>query len=249
MVTAATWKQIALSMPEAEESAHFEVTDFRVRNKIFATLHPGGKQGTLRLTTETQQIILEAKPEAFAPAAGAWGRRGWTTVTIARVARAECRALISESFVGVAPKKLAAALTAASAPEPAAAGDAWSGANALTLAPGQLEKLRKICLALPDATEKEAWGDPTWRIRDKIFAMQKGNVDGGRPSLWVKGEDGAQEAMVAADPARFFRPPYVGHKGWIGIYLDGGRVPWKAIERFVADSYRLTAPKRGRPRR
>src|SRR5690606_27392243 len=60
------------------------------------------------------------------------------------------------------------------------------GMSPLTIAPDRLERLRAICLALPEATEKIAWGDPTWRVRDKIFAMQKGNYEGGRPSVWLK---------------------------------------------------------------
>ena len=69
-----------------------------------------------------------------------------------------------------------------------------------------------------------AWGDPAWRVRDKIFAMQKGNYAGGRPSVWLKGEDGQQAALVDTDPALFFVPPYVGNKGWIGIHLDSKRL-------------------------
>ena len=103
------------------------------------------------------------------------------------------------------------------------------------------DRLRAICLALPDATEKQAWGDPTWRVRDRIFAMLKRGD--GRSSVWLKAPEGAQEVLVGADPARFFRPPYVGHKGWVGIRLD--REPdWDEVARQVRRSYRLIAPKR-----
>ncbi len=64
--------------------------------------------------------------------------------------------------------------------------------NRLSIRSDRLERLRRICLARPAASEKEAWGDPTWRVRDRIFAMQKGNVEGGRPSLWLKAPAGAQ---------------------------------------------------------
>ena len=77
------------------------------------------------------------------------------------------------------------------------------------------EQLRAICLALPEATEKEAWGDPTFRVRDKIFAMEKRGD--GRVSVWLKAPAGFQEVIVATDPESCFVPPYVGHKGWIGI--------------------------------
>lgn len=116
--------------------------------------------------------------------------------------------------------------------------------NQLTIRSDRLERLRALCLALPGATEKVAWGDPTWRVRNKIFAMQKGNYEGGRPSVWMKAPDGAQAMLVEAAPERLFVPPYVGNKGWVGVYLDGGRVDWKELAGLVEASYRLIAPKR-----
>lgn len=116
--------------------------------------------------------------------------------------------------------------------------------NPLTISAEQLARLRALCLALPEATEKEAWGDPTWRVRDRIFAMQKGNFAGGRPSLWFKGADGAQRVLVDGAPERFFVPPYVGSKGWIGAYLDVKRVDWALLRDLVTESYRAIAPKR-----
>ena len=64
---------------------------------------------------------------------------------------------------------------------------------------------------LPEAEERETWGDPTWRVRDRIFAVEKRGD--GRISVWMKAPPGAQEVLVAADPVRFFVPPYVGHLG------------------------------------
>jgi len=102
-------------------------------------------------------------------------------------------------------------------------------------------RLRQICLALPEAVEKETWEIPTFRVRDKIFAMH--TSDGDRPSLWCKAPPGSQAILVGADGDRFFVPPYVGHKGWIGVRLDR-RVKWSEIAALVARSYRMTAPKR-----
>jgi predicted DNA-binding protein (MmcQ/YjbR family) len=112
-----------------------------------------------------------------------------------------------------------------------------------TVRPERLAAIRALCLSLPEATEKEAWGDPTWRVRDKIFAMQKGNHAEGRPSLWFKGAEGVQERLVRAHPARFFVPPYVGHAGWIGLYLDGDRLDEDEMASLVRESYRRIAPK------
>ena len=116
--------------------------------------------------------------------------------------------------------------------------------NPLTIRPDRLARLRRLCLALPEATEKEAWGDPTWRVRDKIFAMLKGNFEGGRPSVWFKAPEGVQPVLVGAEPELFFVPPYVGHKGWVGVYLDGPRIDWDDLGEHIEDSYRLIAPRR-----
>jgi predicted DNA-binding protein (MmcQ/YjbR family) len=104
-----------------------------------------------------------------------------------------------------------------------------------------IDRLRAICLSLPEAVEKEAWGDPTFRVRDRIFAMEKRGD--GRCSVWCKAPLGSQEVLVGADPARFFVPPYVGHKGWIGMRLDDG-ADWDEVAEVVKRSYRLIAPKR-----
>ena len=107
-----------------------------------------------------------------------------------------------------------------------------------------LERVRAICLALPEATEKVAWGEPTFRVNDKIFAQYEDNHHGsGRIELWCKAPDGLQAVLVAAEPERFFVPKYVGHKGWIGIRMEGA-VVWAHVAELLRDSYRMTAPKR-----
>jgi predicted DNA-binding protein (MmcQ/YjbR family) len=108
-----------------------------------------------------------------------------------------------------------------------------------------LDRLRSICLDCPEATEQETWGNPTFRVREKIFAMPRS--DDGRLSLWCKAPPGVQDILVGADPARFFVPPYVGHRGWIGVRLDGA-VDWDEVADLVGESYRMTAPKRLRAR-
>jgi predicted DNA-binding protein (MmcQ/YjbR family) len=105
-----------------------------------------------------------------------------------------------------------------------------------------LERLREICLALPEAEERETWELPTFRVRDKIYAMFVEDEDD-RPAFWAKAPPGNQTHLVEADPERFFVPPYVGHKGWIGMHLDR-RVTWREVAVVVERSYRMTAPKR-----
>lgn len=111
------------------------------------------------------------------------------------------------------------------------------------MAGGQLVGLRRVCLAFPEAEERETWEEATFRVRDKIFAMHIADDGDGRPALWCKAPPGSQTHLVEADPRRFFVPPYVGHKGWIGMWLDR-RVDWREVRMVVERSYRLTTPKR-----
>ncbi len=118
------------------------------------------------------------------------------------------------------------------------------GPHPSALGADRLRRLRDLCLAHPDTTEKVAWGDPTFRVRDRIFVMQKGNYTGGRPSIWLKVREGGQSLLVASKPELCFVPPYVGHKGWVGVYLDGRSVPWSFVAELIAESYALVAPRR-----
>ena len=101
-----------------------------------------------------------------------------------------------------------------------------------------IARLRRICLALPEAVEKQTWDIPTFRIRDKIFAMAHD-----RGTMWCKAPHGAQAILVGAAPERFFVPPYVGHKGWIGLRLNAD-TDWNEAQALIRRSYRMTAPKR-----
>jgi len=104
-----------------------------------------------------------------------------------------------------------------------------------------LNHLREICLVLPEAVEKETWGEATFRVRDKIFAMA-GVGDSG-VSMSCKAPPGVQEMLVGSDAKRFYRPAYVGHRGWVGVRLDAG-TDWDQVADLIEDSYRMTAPKR-----
>ncbi len=117
--------------------------------------------------------------------------------------------------------------------------------------PSPLDRARAICLALPGAHEVEAWNAPTFRVKNKIFAMYADPNDhhgGGRPALWLKAAPGNQEAMIAVEPERYFKPPYVGPSGWVGVWLDK-RPRWKEVAELVDDSWMLVAPKRLREAR
>jgi hypothetical protein len=107
-----------------------------------------------------------------------------------------------------------------------------------------LEEIRRICMALPEVTERLSHGSPTWFVRGKkTFVMFLDDHHGdGRLAIWCAAPAGAQEQLVEQEPARFFRPPYVGHRGWLGVQLDV-EPDWDEMAEICADAYRQVAPK------
>jgi predicted DNA-binding protein (MmcQ/YjbR family) len=108
-----------------------------------------------------------------------------------------------------------------------------------------IERVRRICLALPEASEKVSHGEPTWFAgAGKVFAMIDDHHHGSpHLSVWLPAPAGAQEALVRSDPDRYFRPPYVGGRGWIGVVLDG-KPDWRMIAGLVEEAYRQVATRR-----
>jgi hypothetical protein len=103
-----------------------------------------------------------------------------------------------------------------------------------------------MCLALPEAREVEAWGEPTFRVKT-IFAMYSGpGGSHGRESasVWVKAVPANQDLLVTAAPDRFFVPPYVGPSGWIGVHLDRPDTDWDELAELLRDAWRMSVPKR-----
>lgn len=114
----------------------------------------------------------------------------------------------------------------------------------MTVPTDPLQRLRRICLALPEATERLSHGEPTWFVRDKkVFVTYADHHHDDRVGFWCAAPEGAQRALVSRHPDRFFVPPYVGGRGWLGVRLD---VPtdWGLIEDVVEDAYRTVAPAR-----
>jgi hypothetical protein len=108
-----------------------------------------------------------------------------------------------------------------------------------------LERLRALCLALPATSERPSHGAPSFFVRDKrCFLMLLDNHHGdGRFAIWCAAPAGNQELLTGAAPERFFRPPYVGHRGWLGVLLNDG-VDWDELAGIVEDAYCEVAPKR-----
>ena len=106
-----------------------------------------------------------------------------------------------------------------------------------------LAKLREICLALPETSERLSHGAPTFFVRGKrSFLMVLTNHHGdGRFAIWCAAPEGMQAMLVEADPERFFVPPYVGHRGWLGVRLDRG-LDWNEVAGIAEDAYAEVAP-------
>jgi hypothetical protein len=106
-----------------------------------------------------------------------------------------------------------------------------------------LERIRRICLALPEVSERLSHGAPTFFVRGKrAFVMVLTNHHGdGRFAIWCAAPTGMQSMLVDADPERFFVPPYVGHRGWLGVRLDRG-LHWDELEGIAEDAYAEVAP-------
>jgi hypothetical protein len=111
----------------------------------------------------------------------------------------------------------------------------------------QLARVRGICLALPEATEKLSHGEPTFFVAKKVFAMFANNHhNDGRVAVWLPVPPGMQPMMIEASPEKFFKPPYVGVRGWVGIHL--AQIDEEELTFHLHTAYRQIAPKKLRLR-
>ena len=115
----------------------------------------------------------------------------------------------------------------------------------MTAARIPLDRVRGACLALPEVEERLSHGAPSFFVRGKrCFVMVMDDHHGdGRFALWCAAPEGMQHALVEGDPESYFVPPYVGHRGWIGVRLDRA-LPWDAIAGAIEDAWLEVAPKR-----
>jgi hypothetical protein len=108
-----------------------------------------------------------------------------------------------------------------------------------------LAKLREICLALPETSERPSHGAPTFFVREKktFLTVMTDHHGDGRFAIWCAAPPGMQTMLAEADPERYFVPPYVGHRRWIGVRLDRG-LDWDEIAGIAEDAYAEVAPRR-----
>jgi len=106
-----------------------------------------------------------------------------------------------------------------------------------------LRRVRRICAAMPECSEKLSHGEPTFFVRKKVFAMFANNHhDDGHIAVWIAAPPGVQGALIKAGPETFFRPPYVGVRGWVGIKLDA--ISDEELASHIREAWQIVAPKR-----
>ena len=111
------------------------------------------------------------------------------------------------------------------------------------MAESSLDRLRALCVAYPEVAERVSHGEPAWFVRGKkTFVTFANHHHDDRLAFWAAAPEGAQDVLVGSEPERYFVPPYVGHRGWLGVYLDVA-VDWDAVGLLVDDAYRCVAPK------
>jgi hypothetical protein len=112
------------------------------------------------------------------------------------------------------------------------------------VAAGVEDRVRELCLGLPEVEERVSHGSPGFFVRKQfVMLWAHGHHDHDFPHLWCAAPAGAQEELVGSSPDRFFRPPYVGHRGWVGMRLDGDP-DWREVAELCEEAYRVIAPAR-----
>jgi hypothetical protein len=238
-VTFETVRQLMNALPGVEEGTSYGTPAFRVRNKLLARQHDDGE--TLVLKCAARDNIIESDPQAFFVTKH-YLNYPWVLVRLAQVRRKRLQELIEQAWRAEASAKQILQLESGSYQPPTLEARTEStkprvdGAAYLALA-------RRLCLALPEAEEQEAWGSPTFRVKGKMFAMYLNNHHGdGRIALWLKAPPGVQTMLVEAAPEKFFIPQYQGPFGWIGVHLD--RNSEAEIASHIRQAYRMVAPKK-----
>jgi hypothetical protein len=241
-------RALGLAMPGVEEGTSYGTPALKATGKLIARLREDGETLVVRIEDDARDLLLRSDPETFFMTDHYVGHP-WVLVRLPRVERAALATLLEEAVRLVTPKRGARSKPQPVKVKPATPSPpvARRGGKVATLA---LSRVRGICLALPDTTEQVSHGAPVWQARGKTFAMFADNHHGdGRVALWIKAPPGAQAMLVGADARRFFVPPYVGPRGWVGARLDL-EPDWDAVAVCLEDGWRMAAPKRvaARPR-
>jgi len=254
-VTIDTIRALALALPGVEEATSYGAPAFKIARRLLVWLRDDGETLVVRVQQDARDMLMHSDPDTFF-ITDHYANYPAVLVRLARVEPAAIAMILEESWRSLAPKRLIAARSTPVAKRPAAKRPAARGPAPTSLAvrpsatPGQaLSRLRAICLALPGVTESEAHGRPCFAVRGKTIVMFMDNHHGdGRLAIWCKAPPGAQAMLVESAPARYFVPPYLGPRGWVGARLDGN-VDWRAVTACVEEAHQMSAPRRAAARR
>jgi hypothetical protein len=232
-------RTIALALDGVTEGTSYGTPALKVGGKLLARLREDGETLVVPMDLDAREVLLRSDPETFY-ITDHYAPHPWVLVRLPRVARGTLAALLEEAWRTVAPRRVREGAAA----KAMKAGPARPGKRAeATKGGGPFERVREICGELPEVTEGEKHG-PCFQVRGKTFVMFMDNHHGdGRLAIWCKAPPGAQGMLVESDPSRFFVPPYLGPRGWVGVRLEG-KADWDAVAACVEESYRMTAPKR-----
>lgn len=241
-VTPETVRQLMSAFPGVEEGTSWGMPTFRIRGKMLARLQEDGE--SLVLKCADRDLLLQSEPQTFYVTKH-YLNYPLLLIRLAKVRRTMLRDLIEQAWrMEASARQIKVFESGTYQPPPASEAPAPPRpSREKSSKVDQQERARRICLALPEVEEKEAWGSPTFRVKGKMFAMYLNNHHGdGRVALWLKAAQGVQAMLVEAAPEKFFIPPYQGPFGWIGIHLE--RCDDAEIASHVRQAYRLLAPKK-----
>ncbi len=239
-VTVDAVRELMNSFPGITEGTSWGTPAFRVRTKLLARMHDDGE--SLVLSCADRDPLIKAHPKTFYVTKH-YLNYPLVLVRLASVKRQMLRDLIEQVWRASASARLIKQFESGTYKPPRRVVRPKTENPVISpqLRLQQLARVRKICLALPEAEEKEAWGAPTFRVKGKLFAMFVNNHHGdGRIALWLNAAPGVQAMLVAADPEKFFVPPYVGKGGWIGVHLNKNNDD--EVRSHVREAYRMIAP-------
>lgn len=229
------------SFPGVTEGTSYGTPAFRVRNKFLARLHEDGESLVIKCADRDQ--LLEANPKAF-HVTKHYLNYPLVLVRFSKVRRNKLREVIEEAWrIEATPRLVKLYESGEYTPPPSEKKPKPEPTRSKSSAADHISRARRICLALPEVEEKEAWGSPTFRVKGKMFAMYVNNHHcDGRIALWLHAPPGVQAMLVDAEPEKFFIPPYQGPYGWVGVHLD--RNSDAEIEFHARQAYCMVAPKK-----
>jgi predicted DNA-binding protein (MmcQ/YjbR family) len=244
-MTPAAFRKLALALQGAVESAHCGHPDFRIHNKVFASVGaPSDDWAMVSLSPELQPTFVTADAETFRPASGAWGRSGCTMVYLPAAQRDLVKGALEVAIEHTASKVKKKPAVAAKSPR-SARKQPQRKLDAKLVATRR-KRVESIVNSLPEAKAIPVGdGHLSLEVRGKRLGYFLASHHGdGRLALNLKAEAATSRKLAERSPSKFHIPKYVGRHGWLGIWIDGATVDWEEVRSFLIAAYRLTAPRK-----